>query len=216
MARPAETDAASKRVLEELERRELLLQAGREFASVANLVTGEEIRGSWWAHPRSNLIYWVCQDLEAHPRVAEARLLAGKVTHLWQTLWPHVAAIALAREPWQLEGLSGAALRLLARVDEQSLRTDTLDWTWPREKKSDVCRLLERRLLVNAQEFHTDSGKHAKLLVSWRVWWNDHGGERLPDPEHARAYIERRVDGECRLLPWHSSRRARARDSYPF
>ncbi len=207
MARPAETDAATQRVLGELERRELLLLAGREFASVANLVAGEEIRGSWWAHPKSNLIYWVCQDLEAHPRVAEARLLAGKVTQLWYTLWPHVAAIALAREPWQLEDLSPAARDLLARVDAEPVRTDALEWRSPREKKSDVCRLLERRLLVNAHELHTESGKHAKSLTSWRVWWQDHGGGRLPDPETACAYIEERVAGELRLLPWHAARR---------
>ncbi len=208
MARPVETDAASKRVLDELERRALLLQAGREFASVANLVAGEEIRGSWWAHPKSNLIYWVCQDLEAHPRVAEARLLAGKVTHLWHTLWPHVAAIALAREPWQLEGLSPAARHLLGRVDEESVHTDALEWAWPREKKGDVYRLLERRLLAHAHEFHTESGKHAKELASWQMWWNEHGGgERLPDPERARTYIERRVGDARRLLPWHAARR---------
>jgi hypothetical protein len=40
MARPTETTDATLRVLAELERRELLLQAGREFASVANM---------WWA-----------------------------------------------------------------------------------------------------------------------------------------------------------------------
>ena len=102
MARPAETDAATQRVLAQLEQRELLLQAGREFPSIANIVAGEEIRGSWWAHPKSNLVYWVCQDLEQHPRIAEARLIAGKVTHLWQTVWPHIAAIALSRAPWQI------------------------------------------------------------------------------------------------------------------
>ena len=118
MARPDETDTATSRVLLELERREILLQAGREFASLANIVAGESIAGSWWAHPKSNLIYWVCQDLEAHPRVAEARLLAGKVTHLWDTLWPHVAAIALARHSWQLDGLSPVSRRLLVKSEE--------------------------------------------------------------------------------------------------
>ncbi len=207
MARPAETDAASTRVFAELERRELLLQAGREFASVANIVAGEEIRGSWWAHPKSNLIYWVCQDLEAHPRIAEARLLAGKVTQLWDTLWPHVAAIALARDAWQMDGLSATARELLTRVDEEPVRTDTLAWKSTREKKADVVRLLERRLLVNADELHTDSGKHAKQLVSWRAWWNEHGGGRLPKPADARAYVEQRVGAELRLLPWRATRR---------
>src|SRR6186713_2465454 len=123
MVRPDATTAATSRVLAELERRELLLQAGREFASLANIVAGESIAGSWWAHPKSNLIYWVCQDLDAHPRVAEARLLAGKVTHVWDTLWPHVAAIALARHSWQLDGLSEVSRRLLELVDEGPIDT---------------------------------------------------------------------------------------------
>ncbi len=123
------------------------------------------------------------------------------------TLWPHVAAIALARDAWQMDGLSATARELLTRVDEAPVRTDTLAWKSIGEKKADVVRLLERRLLVNAGEIHTDSGKHAKQLVSWRAWWNEHGGGRLPRPADARAYVEQRVGAELRLLPWRAARR---------
>src|SRR5262245_55516607 len=143
MARPDETTAATARVVAELERRELLLQAGREFASVANIAVGEGISGSWWAHPKSNLVYWVCQDLEDHPRVAEARLLAGKVTHLWDSLWPHVASVALTRAAWQTDGLSKSARQMLERVDKSPVDTSTIEWTSKSEKLGDVCRTLE-------------------------------------------------------------------------
>lgn len=203
MARPDETTAATSRVIAELERRELLLQAGREFASVANIVAGERISGSWWAHPKSNLVYWVCQDLAAHPRVDEARLLGGKVTHLWDTSWPHVAAVALAREPWQMQGLSAAARRLLERVEESALDSSTLRWTSKTEKLGDVCRLLERRLLVKSEEIHLPSGRHAKRLSTWRAWWTLRGTGPLPTVDAARARIESVVGaGGLRLLPW--------------
>jgi hypothetical protein len=205
MARPDETTAATSRVLAELERRELLLQAGREFASIANIVAGETIGGSWWAHPQSNLIYWVCQDLEEHPRVDEARLLGGKVTHLWDTLWPHVTAVALAREPWQFDGLSAAALRLLERVDEGTVDTSALRWTTRTEKLGDTCRMLERRLLAKSEEIHLPSGRHAKQLSTWQSWWTLHGTVALPDVTVARERIEAAVgDAAVRLLPWNA------------
>ena len=204
MARPAETTAATRKVLAELERRQLLLQAGREFPSIANIVAGGEIKGSWWAHPKSNVVYWVCQDLEDDPRVAEAKLIAGKVTALWHTVWADVAAIALARERWQLSGLSPTAKRLLARVNERDVRTDELDWRAD-EKLGDVCRALEKRLLVKSQELHTESGAHAKQLGSWQRWWDAKRGGTLPDAPSARARIERLV-GDPRLLPWTVAR----------
>jgi hypothetical protein len=53
MARPTQATAATKRVLAALARRQLLLQSGNELASVANIVAGEEVRGSWWAEHRT-------------------------------------------------------------------------------------------------------------------------------------------------------------------
>ena len=211
MVRPDATTAATARVLAELERRELLLQAGREFASIANIVAGETISGSWWAHPKSNLIYWVCQDLEGHPRVDEARLLAGKVTHLWDTLWSHVAALALAREPWQFDGLSTAARDLLERVDEHPVDTSTLRWTSKTEKLGDACRVLERRLLVKSEEIHMPSGRHSKRLSTWRSWWTIRGTGPLPGIDAARERIESAVGDAClRLLPWSARSSGRA------
>jgi hypothetical protein len=203
MARPVETDRATGLVLAELERLELLLQAGKEFPSVANLVAGETIRGSWWAHPSSNLIYWVCQDLDAHPRVAEARLIAGKVTQLWDTVWADVVAVALAREPWQWHGITEPLRALVERVDAAPQRTDEMDWTGPR-KLGDACRALEQRLLIRSDELHTASGRHAKVLVSWKTWRERQARRQLPEPHVARLRLETRLGDAARWLPWIS------------
>jgi hypothetical protein len=37
-------------------------------------------------------------------------------------------------------------------------------------KPGDAARELERKLLVHAAQFHTDSGAHAKLLETWEHW----------------------------------------------
>jgi hypothetical protein len=209
MARPPETDEATRRVLAELERRELLLQAGGEFPSIANIVAGEPIRGSWWAHPRSNLIYWVCQDLDEHENVTEARLIGGKVTHVWRTAWADVASVALAREPWQLDGLDTAERALIDEADAADVRADALVWTGKR-KLADACRLLERRLLVKAHDVHTASGRHAKVLGSWWRWWRDKETGRLPQVAAARTRLEALV-GNRKLLPWDRKRRSGGR-----
>jgi hypothetical protein len=205
MARPAETDRATAKVLAELERVGLLLQAGKEFPSVANLVAGETISGSWWAHPQSNLIYWVCQDLEEHPRVAEARLIAGKVTQLWDTVRADVVAIALARDDWQWRGVDASLRALVNRVDASPQRTDQMDWSGPR-KLGDACRLLEQRLLIRSDEVHTDSGRHAKVLTSWEAWWAPRATGALPDPREARLRLENRLGDAARWLPWMPNR----------
>jgi hypothetical protein len=206
MARPPETDEATRRVRAELERRQLLLQAGNEFPSIATIVVGEPIRGSWWAHPQSNLIYWVCQDLDDDPNVTEARLIGGKVTHVWRTAWADVASVALAREPWQSDGLDAAERALIDDADAADVRADALVWTG-RRKLADACRLLERRLLVKAHDVHTDSGRHVKVLGSWRRWWQENGTGRLHKAADARARLEQLV-GNRKLLPWDRKSRS--------
>jgi hypothetical protein len=205
VARPPETDRATQRVLAELERRGLLLQSGNEHPSVVSLIAGGSVRGSWWTHPKANLIYWVCQDLAADPRVTEARLLGGKVTHVWRTRWPDLCAVALARDAWQWHGLAPAQRSLVAGVDAADVRTDRIDWRGG-GKLGDVCRLLERRLLVKGEEIHTDTGRHAKVLSSWQRFWRQHGEGRLPRVAVARSRLEELVGDAARLLPWRTGR----------
>jgi hypothetical protein len=206
VARPRATDRATRAVVEALRERGLLLQAGHEYASVADLVAGEPVAGSWWAHPRANLIYWVCQDLEAHPDVSEARLIAGKVTQIWRSSWADVAAVALANESWQWANVGAAARALVARTANGTVRTGEIEWHGA-GKLGDACRLLEQRLLVKSEEVHTPSGRHEKLLESWASWWAGHATGPLPDAASARARLEERLGDAARHLPWQRAQR---------
>ena len=55
--------AKFKKVLSSLESFGLLLVSDRAFPSVAGLVAGEPVRGSWWSHPMAHTIFAVDEML---------------------------------------------------------------------------------------------------------------------------------------------------------
>jgi len=195
-----------------LERRRLLLIADSSLPSVAAIVAGEPIAGSWWSHPLAHEIYDVCQWLDLQPEAARVKLVAGKVTFVHHSLFASVAAVGAAREAWQLGGVTPAAKRLLARCDEHGIVR--LDQLVPREREAVRARAkaaleLERRLLVRTDDVHTPSGAHARRLSSWFVWRQS----LAPVPEEipasaGRAALEAAVAefgglaGRRALLPW--------------
>ncbi len=157
----------------ELKRTGLLLLADNKLPSIATLVVGEPIRGSWWGHPKSHDIFRVVCRIAGHPDVAASKLISGKVTFLHRKLWPVLIAIGMSREPWQMNGLPRKARNLLRIVDQDGeVRTDRLPAS-PKAKDSswrEAIRELEERLLVYAEEFHSETGAHAKRLESWKHW----------------------------------------------
>ncbi len=201
--------------LEELERYGILLESDPRLPSVASLVAGEPMRGSWWGHARGEAIFRVTKELADHHDVLVTKLVSGKVTYIQRRLWPPIIAVGSAREPWQLEGLSHAAQSLLVAVPRQGeLRTDDVPWTGGPKTESPgaAARELERMLLVHSEEVHTRSGAHAKRLETWERWANrigfatnemtpERGKERL---EEVVEGLNRQFDGKGRL-PWHST-----------
>jgi hypothetical protein len=119
-------------------------------------------------------------------------------------LWPHLVAVGTAREPWQLTGLSPAAVDLLATVD----RADGVHVVGRTERTAGS--ELEGRLLVSTTSIHTDAGHHVKGLVSWPAWAADRGvaGE-LPAVSAARDSLSGAAlsgaTGRRRLVPWDAA-----------
>lgn len=186
-------------LLEALETYGLLLQTDPKLPSVAALVVGAPVKGSWWAHPEAHDIFRAACELVDHPDVLVTKLVSGKTTHVHRALWPAVVAAGRAREPWQLAGLSREARALLDRVD----REDRLETTGA------AVRELEKILLIYSEQFHTDAGSHAKIVENWGHWAKRTGFRaRLPAPGEARRQLEaavaalnRRFGGRGRL-PW--------------
>jgi len=185
----------------------LLLVQDAALPSVTTIVAGEAVRGSWWSHEQAHSIFAVLEELEADATVA--RLVARKQTLVHRDRWPDLAAVGAERAAWQLDGLPADARAVVAQVDGAggALRTDALDLTGDRARTA-VVRDVELRLLLAAEEVHTDAGRHVKILRPWSVWSSDAGiGAAPPDPGAARVAFEtvvRRWAPEhlAKLLPW--------------
>jgi hypothetical protein len=84
----------------------MLLESARgPLPSVAELIAGEAIRGSWWAHPASHAIFSALSDLADSDDVVRARLVNGKVTLIHLRLWPALVVLADRIPPRNLAAL---------------------------------------------------------------------------------------------------------------
>ena len=188
-----------RRVLNEclaaLRRTGLLLKSDPVLPSVATLVAGVPIRGSWWGHPAGSAIFQTLQQLAEHPDVLFVKLAGGKDTLVDRRLWPEVYAIGSAGEAWQRAGLSVAARELEKQVAKAGLV----------EASGAAPKELELRLLVNCEQFHTDAGHHAKRLEAWPHWADRVGLEaRRVTPSEAKAALEAMLPAA--KFPWQSGR----------
>lgn len=200
-----------KTILHTLKRLGLLLETDARLPSVASLIAGEPVRGSWWSHASGQKIFATLGQLEDHREVMFTKLISGKVTLVHRKLWNEIFAIGTARAHWQMKDMSKPARNLLKMIDETgSLRTDQL--AWPKSataKPGEAARELEKRLLIHAAEFHTESGAHAKLLETWKTWAVRIGFPvKTVRPEIAMQKMEERVgklneqfEAKARL-PW--------------
>jgi len=192
----ADVQRALRRVLDRLEELGLLLEQDRDLPSVVALVTGDKPRSSWWSHPKGRLVFAVLSRLREHEDVLFTKLLAGKVTLVHRRLWPALLAVARERAGWQTRGLSAAARRVLARTDEGT-----------HEASGKAVKELEARLLVHAEEVHTESGRHALRVESWDGWARRRGVRAERSLARARRKIEdaaRALAARPEALPWSS------------
>lgn len=180
------------RVLKELEREGLLPFTDPKLKSIAGIVAGEPIRGSWWSHEKGCTIFAVCESLSEHPDLLIAPLVSGKLTWIHKSLWPAVIAVATERAPWQTQGLTALARSVLLQVSRaDSVRTDRLP-----KAEATTSKILEMRLLIHGGQVHTEKGAHARVLESWENWALRVGfNEKLPDPAGARALLAEKVAG---------------------
>ena len=71
----------------------LLLLSDARYPSLASVIAGAPVRGSWWGHPKGRAIFNASCALE---RDAEApKLVNGKVTFVHRRLWPALAGAGL-------------------------------------------------------------------------------------------------------------------------
>lgn len=198
----------------QLETLGLLLVSDSFFPNVYQLIAGDDRKGSWWGSDQAHTIFAVNEMLEDDPDVMVMKLISGKVTFVHRELWDKIYSIGIAREEWQLRKLSLAAKELLnTLVDEGTLTTNKLGKAFG-PKPGEAVKQLELRLLVHADQIHTDSGAHAKVLEAWPVWAKRVGlSVRTKDPAAARGFLEQRVarinqdHNGSGTLPWPATTR---------
>ena len=190
------TSAVGRRVLSALRAKGLLLQQDKALPSVVGMVTGRALRASWWSHPKGRIIFAVLSELADRPDVLFTKLLNGKTTLVHRRLWPALLEVGMARDPWQLNRLSAAARRVLAKVDRGGA---------PVRATGPVAKELESRLLVVSRQVHTAEGRHALVLQGWRAWSAGAKCRRLRSAASARKTLERsaaRLGAPDGSLPW--------------
>lgn len=169
-----------------LKRCGLLPVQDRHLPNLAGLVTDDTLTTSWWSHPRAREIYDALETLARDPDIVIAKLLNEKDTFVHRRLWESLAAVGGARDGWQMDGLTPAALALLKSVDA----TGSVQASGP------AGRLLAVRLLVQASQVHTAKGHHERRLQSWDSWRKEKG---LP-PATSSDAGPRRLEEAARAL----------------
>jgi hypothetical protein len=184
-----------EQVLAELARHGLLLKQDKVAPSVVGILTGESLNTSWWSHPEARLIFAVLSELADHPDVLVAKLLHRKDTLVHRSLWPALLAVGMARQDWQLRGLSAAARDLLAQLDRGEVV----------QSSGSAVKELEIQLLATPREVHTESGRHAIVLESWPAWSARVGCEALKSILEAERVLENaaaNLGARRKSLPW--------------
>jgi hypothetical protein len=140
-------------------------------------VAGGPIAGSWWGHPEGKRIFGIATALEDAPEVLTGKLVAGKVAFVHELLWPPLLRLATDAGVRRaaMQGLSPAARKLLALVERRGeVQLDQLPPAAVGARDAKAAGALrgelEKRLLLLGASVHTDSGRHAAVLRSWKAW----------------------------------------------
>ncbi|HET7541198.1 MAG TPA: hypothetical protein VFK05_15075 [Polyangiaceae bacterium] len=84
-----------KQALGFVEKHGIVLQAARgPVPSLAEYITGEPIRGSWWGHEKGHEIFALLSQVSEHRDVLVCKLVEGKVTYVHRRLWPALVKLA--------------------------------------------------------------------------------------------------------------------------
>lgn len=195
----------TKSIPDELLIRGLLMLSDPFLPSVARLVAGAPIKGSWWSHPKGHEIWRELNRLDEHPDALATKLVSGKVTYVHRRLWEPFLSVCASRSGWQTDGIGRSAKALLTKVEKEGeVRVDSLG---PGGREG--ARVIEQRLLVFADEIHTEKGYHAKVLSVWSRCPKFAGIRLSPrGPGEGMATLEATLDGLNKefggrgTLPW--------------
>jgi hypothetical protein len=198
-----------QKILLALEQHGLLLEADSELPSIATIIAGEPIKGSWWGHKMGTVIFNTCENLCDRSDILRIKLLKGKVTYIHQRLWSAVATIGTAKDAWQTADLSTTTKKLLSATEKAGcLRADEKPSGLNFAEARLAIKDLEERLLAVSTSVHTESGAHVKAVESWESWFKqrDFKPTKIVKAKAfqilEQAALELGIKPKKRSLPW--------------
>lgn len=193
---------ALKIALHHLEKEGFLLLVDNRQPSLVTLLTGEKIKGSWFGHPLGNIIYNTANNIGRRRSLLAMKLIDGKYTYIHPKLRDAAYSLALYLDDWQEKKLTPKARKLFREVEKRGC----IPVTAANKKEA---ALLEKLLLAIGEQEHTKSGKHVKVLLSWKRLAKKlgHKIKTIPVEEAMRAWEDRvwefnKTNGSAFRLPW--------------
>lgn len=81
----------------------VVLESARgRVPNLAETIAGKPIKGSYWKHPKANMIFLCSGAIRKSPDVLVCRIVNGKVTYVHRRLWPALVRLADQFESDQL------------------------------------------------------------------------------------------------------------------
>ncbi len=72
----------------------VLVSARGPAPKLVDFIAAEPVKGSWWAHPKSRLIFAILETAADSPEILACRLIDGKTTFVHRRLWPALVRAA--------------------------------------------------------------------------------------------------------------------------
>lgn len=74
--------------------------------SLVRAIVGEDVHGSWWAHPEGKRIFQVTRAVRASPEILVCRLVGGKITLVHERVWSALVRLAGRFRPERIARLT--------------------------------------------------------------------------------------------------------------
>lgn len=72
----------------------VLASASGPVPTLAHVIAGEPIKGSWWGHPKGQQIFVILEAVTESPDVLVCRLIDDKITLVHRRVWPAIVRLA--------------------------------------------------------------------------------------------------------------------------
>lgn len=160
-----------QKVKRHLDKHGLLMLTDPALPSLVSTIAGAPVSGTWWSHPQGNLMHNLSNDLANDPDILTVKFINKKITYLDRRHWDAFFTIAISQVDWKMKKLPPACLSLFKNVEAvKELRADDPSLKKTAAEIGKLSTKLEERILVYSESIHTVTGKHIRVLKTWKAF----------------------------------------------